>query len=137
MIALLVAIARHGGRGLARLCLWPITAYFVLVRGPERRASRAWLSRVRGRRAGLWAAARHVHAFSATILDRLFLLGGRMDLFDIRVHGLEPLEALVDHGRGPCCSARTWAASTLCGCWRGGGPGCSCGWCWTAARTRC
>ena len=100
MIALLVAIARHGGRGLARLCLWPITAYFVLVRGPERRASRAWLSRVQGRRAGLWAAARHVHAFSATILDRLFLLGGRMDLFDIRVHGLEPLEALVDQGRG-------------------------------------
>ena len=100
MIALLVAIARHGGRGLARLCLWPITAYFVLVRAPERRASRAWLSRVQGRRAGLWAAARHVHAFSATILDRLFLLGGRMDLFDVRVHGLAPLEALVDQGRG-------------------------------------
>ncbi|KAF1692109.1 acyltransferase [Pseudoxanthomonas koreensis] len=99
-LALIVGIARHGGRGLARLCLYPITLYFLVVRGPERRASRAWLSRVHGRRAGNWAAARHIHAFAATILDRIYLLGGQGGRFDIRVHGLAPLEALLDAGRG-------------------------------------
>ncbi|HET6395788.1 MAG TPA: acyltransferase [Pseudoxanthomonas sp.] len=99
-IALIAAVARHGGRGLARLCLYPITLYFLLVRGPERRASRAWLARVAGRPAGLAAVARHIHTFAATILDRVFLLGGQLRRFDIRVHGLEALEALVDAGRG-------------------------------------
>ena len=99
-LALIVGIARHGGRGLARLCLYPITLYFLLVRGPERRASRAWLARVRGRDAGLWDVARHIHTFASTILDRVFLLGGQTWRFDIRVHGLDPLVALVDQGRG-------------------------------------
>lgn len=99
-LALILWIALHGGRRLARLCLYPITLYFLVMRGPERRASRAWLSRVHGRRVSLWAVARHIHAFAATILDRVYLIGGRVDRFDIRVHGLAPLEALVDAGRG-------------------------------------
>ena len=99
-IRLILGIARGGGRGLARLCLYPITAYFLCTRGSERRASRAWLSQLAGRPASLWAVARHIHAFSATILDRVFLLGGRMQAFDIRVHGLEAVDALLDQGRG-------------------------------------
>lgn len=99
-LRLILAIARGGGRRLARLFLYPITAYFLCTRGAERRASRAWLSQVGGRRAPLWAVARHIHTFSVTILDRVFLLGGRMDCFDIRAHGLEHLEALLDQGRG-------------------------------------
>jgi predicted LPLAT superfamily acyltransferase len=99
-IRLIAAIARHGGRGIARLCLYPITAYFLLVRGAERRASRAYLGRALGRRAGLWDVARHIHTFAATILDRVFLLGGRMDLFDIRTDGTQQLLAHLDEGRG-------------------------------------
>ncbi len=99
-IRLILAIARGAGRGVARLLLYPITAYFLCTRGDERRASRAWLSAVAGRRVRLWAVARHIHAFSSTILDRVFLLGGRMECFDIRVQGLEHLEALLDQGRG-------------------------------------
>ena len=99
-VRLIAAIARHGGRRIARLCLYPITAYFLLVRGSERRASRAYLGRVLGRRAGLWDVARHIHSFAATILDRLFLLGGRMGLFDIRTEGTQQLLDLLDEGRG-------------------------------------
>ena len=99
-LALIVAIARHGGRGLARLFLYPITLYFLLVRGPERRASRAWLSRVNGDAAGAWAVARHIHVFAATLLDRVYLLGGQTARFDIRVQGLDVLEALVEQRRG-------------------------------------
>ena len=40
-LSLIRGIARWCGRAPARLLLLPITLYFLLVRGPERRASRA------------------------------------------------------------------------------------------------
>jgi len=94
------SIARHGGRALARACLYPITAYFLIVRGPERRASRAYLSRVLDRAPTLWNVARHVHTFAATILDRVFLLSGQLARFDIEPVGLPALAARVDRGEG-------------------------------------
>lgn len=99
-IRLIGAIARHGGRGIARACLYPITVYFLVMRGAERRASRAFLSRVEGRKVSVLEVARHIHTFAATILDRVFMLGGRMRLFDIRTSGLEQLHAVLDQGRG-------------------------------------
>jgi predicted LPLAT superfamily acyltransferase len=99
-IRLIAGIARHGGRGIARLCLYPITLYFLLMRGAERHASRAFLSRVHGRKASLTEVARHIHTFAATILDRVFMLGGRMQLFDVHNFGLEQLHAAMDQGRG-------------------------------------
>lgn len=89
-----------GGRGLARLLLYPITLYFLLRRREERRDSRAYLSRVLGRPARLGDVARHIHTFASTILDRVFLLAGEMDRFDIRVQGLDSLHAALDQGRG-------------------------------------
>ena len=38
---LIRSISRYGGRGIARLLLWPITLYFMIRRAPERAASRA------------------------------------------------------------------------------------------------
>ena len=99
-IWLIQAIARHLGRRPARALLYPITLYFLATRGPERRASRAYLARVLGRPARLRDVARHIHTFAATILDRVFLLGGRMDSFDIRTHGLDALHEVLDRGRG-------------------------------------
>lgn len=97
---LIRAIARHGGRVLARACLLPITAYFLLVRGPERMASRTYLARVLGRPARLGDVARHIHTFAATILDRVFMLGGQFDRFEVEVEGLDALHAKIDEGRG-------------------------------------
>ncbi|WP_309263469.1 acyltransferase [Lysobacter arvi] len=94
------SIARHGGRAVARLCLYPITLYFLIVRGPERRASRAYLSRVLDRAPTLWDVARHIHTFAATILDRVFLLSGQLSRFDIATVGLPALAARVDRGEG-------------------------------------
>ena len=99
-LGLIRAIARHGGRALARLLLYPITVYFLLRRVPERKASRAWLGCVTGQPATLWQVARHIHTFAATILDRVFLLSGQLKRFDVRVQGLDSLhDALVD-GQG-------------------------------------
>ncbi|MEG3194272.1 acyltransferase, partial [Lysobacter sp. D1-1-M9] len=88
---LIRTIARHGGRAVARVLLVPITLYFLVVRGPERRASRAYLGRVLGRRVGLADVARHIHCFAATILDRVFMLSGQLDRFDIDIDGLDGL----------------------------------------------
>ena len=99
-LGLIRGIARHGGRGLARLLLYPITVYFLLRRAPERSASRAWLDCVTGQPATLWQVARHIHTFAATILDRVFLLSGQLKRFDVRVQGLDALhDALID-GQG-------------------------------------
>lgn len=93
-------IASNGGRAIARLTLYPIVAYFLIVRGPERRASRAYLARVLDRAPGLFDVARHIHTFAATILDRLYMLSRGMDRFDVRVSGLEPIDRQLERGQG-------------------------------------
>src|SRR5690606_3150095 len=97
---LMQAVGRHGGRPLARLLLYPVSLYFLLRRGPERRASIAFLGRALGRPAGWIDGARHVHAFASMTLDRLFLLDGKESRFRIEVDGVETLAAKVDEGRG-------------------------------------
>ena len=88
-IWLIRTIARRGGRVVARAFLYPIVAYFLAMRGPERRASRAYLTRAMDKPAGLLDVARHIHTFAATILDRVFLLGEDMRRFDVRVQGVD------------------------------------------------
>ncbi len=97
---LLRSIALLFGRRLSRVLLYPITAYFLLRRGPERRASRAYLSRIHGREVGWWPVAKHIHAFASTILDRVFLLTGQFRSFEVRTEGLEELHRAIDLGRG-------------------------------------
>lgn len=99
-IWLIRSIGRYGGRGVARSLLPFITVYFLLRRGAERRDSLDYLSRVLGRRATWWDVARHIHCFASTILDRVFLLGGQLDRFDIRIAGLDDLHRAFDQGRG-------------------------------------
>ena len=97
---LIRTIARHGGRRIARLLLPPITLYFLVVRGPERRASRDYLGRVLGRPARPLEIARHIHSFAATILDRVFMLSGEMQRFEVRIDGLASLHDQIDRGVG-------------------------------------
>jgi predicted LPLAT superfamily acyltransferase len=97
---LISSFARLCGRSAARLVLYPIALYFLIRRGPERRASRAYLERVNGRPASIWQVARHIHTFAAVILDRAFLLAERYKRFDIRVHGLDDLRAAWGRQQG-------------------------------------
>ena len=97
---LIRGIGRYGGRSLARLFLYPITGYFLLRRTAERHDSRASLARILGRPATLGDVARHIHTFAATILDRVFLLGGEIERFRVTVHGVAALHAQLDRGQG-------------------------------------
>lgn len=97
---LLVGVALGLGRRVARVVLLPVTAYFMLRRGPERRASRAYLTRVLGRPPTWLEVARHFHVFAGVTLDRVYFLSDNMWRFDLRLLGLEQLHHAMDLGRG-------------------------------------
>jgi len=97
---LIRTVALHGGRPLGRLILYPITLYFFLRRGPERRASRRFLQRVLDRPVTPWHVMKHIHSFAATILDRIFLLAHGEKGFEVSVEGLDAVEACMAEGRG-------------------------------------
>src|SRR4051812_27142069 len=88
------------GRRVSRLVLHPITLYFLLFGGTAARASTDYLRRVLGR-APRWSDRyRHVHHFAATILDRVYLLRGDFEHFEVDVVGAEHLELVLQSGRG-------------------------------------
>lgn len=93
-------VALKLGRPLARLLLHPICLYFLAFSAAARSASRDYLRRALGRKAGLLDAFRHYHAFAGVTLDRLYLLKGEIDRFDVRVHGAETVESMIATGQG-------------------------------------
>ncbi|MBD8898672.1 acyltransferase [Rhodanobacter sp. DHG33] len=97
---LVLTLALHGGRRFGRLLLYPITLYYFLRRGTERRASRQYLTRVFGRPPSVWAMLRQFHGFAVTSLDRIYLLAHGERGFDIEVEGLAELERCLDGKRG-------------------------------------
>jgi predicted LPLAT superfamily acyltransferase len=88
------------GRAAARIVLYPITLYFLIRRGPERRASRAYLEQITGRKVSLWQIARHIHCFAAVTLDRAFLLSERFRRFEVKTYGLDQLRQAWAQQRG-------------------------------------
>ena len=88
------------GRRNARLLLHPICAYFLLFSPRARRISREYLTRALGRPARLGDLWRHYFTFAATLLDRVYFLAGRIDLFDVELDGVDRLNAIIAGGRG-------------------------------------
>ncbi len=99
-LRLILWIALNLGRAAARAVLYPITLYFLVMAKPQRQASRRFLTRVLGRPAGLLQVARHIHCFSATILDRVFLLAGRHGALSVQVHNAGLVTGRVAAGQG-------------------------------------
>jgi predicted LPLAT superfamily acyltransferase len=100
ILRLMVWISLTFGRGVGRLVLHGIAAYFVLFAPAARRASRAYLHRVLGRWAGWRDGYRHVFSFASTIHDRIYLLNDRFDVFDIEVVGDKALLESLKGQRG-------------------------------------
>ncbi len=100
MVRFIRWVALDVGAPVARAMLLPITAYFLLVRGPERRASRNYLRRALHREPNLRDIARHVYCFAVSILDRVAFLSGQGAARTVRVHGVEHVQRHVEQGRG-------------------------------------
>ncbi len=87
------------GRAPVRLVLFVIVLYYALLHATARRASRTYLHRM-GLPSGLWAVYRHLLCFAQCTLDRLFLLQGRTQYFEVATHGEDNLVRLRDQKRG-------------------------------------
>jgi predicted LPLAT superfamily acyltransferase len=98
-IRILVVLSTLFGRRVTSLVLPIIATWYALLDRPVRRASRAYLRRIHGR-AGLARVIRHVRCFAQVTLDRLFLLRGKTELFDVHTHGAEHLLGLAARRQG-------------------------------------
>jgi predicted LPLAT superfamily acyltransferase len=99
-LRLIACIAVHIGRWTTRLLLYPITLYFVISAREARRVSYEYLRRVRGHPAFWWHVFQHFYCFAATILDRIYLLRGEFNHFDVTLHQKEILLRKIESGTG-------------------------------------
>lgn len=100
VLRLMVWISLTFGRRAGRVVLHGIAAYFVLFAPRARRASRAYLDRALGRRAGWCDGYRHVLSFASTIHDRVYLLNDSFDDFEIEVQGEDLLREALQSRQG-------------------------------------
>lgn len=99
-IRLMAWVAQALGRPVARVLLYPICLYYLCGSQQANRALRRYYEHLRGHAPGWRALFHHYHSFASTILDRVYCLRGRFDLFDIRIHGLEVLDEVLAKGCG-------------------------------------
>lgn len=100
MLRVISWISLHLGRAPARFVLAGISLYFLAFSPAAKAASRTYLRRALGREPRLADLYRHFHSFASTIHDRIFLLNGRYDLFEIEVHGKAIVDEVLAAGRG-------------------------------------
>jgi predicted LPLAT superfamily acyltransferase len=100
LISIMIFLSLALGRPVARCLLLLIVAYFFLFAPKARRHAREYLRRVLGRAPTAGDRLRQVHAFASTILDRLYLVKERYELFAITTEGEPLMRAAVERGCG-------------------------------------
>jgi predicted LPLAT superfamily acyltransferase len=93
-------IALTAGRSATRCLLHPIALYFLLANGKARRASTRYLGRALMRPARLRDVYRHIHRFASTVLDRIYFLQERFELFDVTTTHGELIHLPIEQGEG-------------------------------------
>ena len=94
-----LGVVRAAGRTGGQLFVAFVVFYYVLFAGRARRASIQYTQRLLGE-GGFWTAYRHLRHFGACTLDRLFLLSGKLDLFEFERTGSQHLVELTRERRG-------------------------------------
>jgi predicted LPLAT superfamily acyltransferase len=100
LLRMMIFVSLRLGRPLARAILYAIAAYFFAFAPGARRGSREYLRRVLGHEASAGECFRHVFAFASTILDRLYFMRARYELFDISIEGEPLMEEMLARGHG-------------------------------------
>jgi predicted LPLAT superfamily acyltransferase len=93
-------VSLHIGRPAGRFILYFIAAYFFAFAPRARRHSRLYLCRALGRKATARDWFRHVHAFSSTLLDRVYLVNAQYELFRISIDGESLVRRHLEEGHG-------------------------------------
>jgi len=99
-LVLIATIARVFGRRLTSLLLHPICLYFLLFHPKAVAASRGYLARVLDVRPGLRHVYRHLFTYAQTLLDRVYLYTGTLDVLQIRRCGDEVNKKMKQEGTG-------------------------------------
>ena len=100
LLRIMIFVALHMGRPLARCMLYLIATYFFAFAPGARRSSRQYLRRVLGHEPTARERFRQLSAFASTILDRLYFMRARYELFDISIEGEPLMEETFARGRG-------------------------------------
>ena len=91
LIECMAWIALRLGRPFARALLYPICAYFVAFPRKSSKGIVLFLQRILDRPVTIRDLFRHYHSFASTVLDRVYLLTGQFNLFELEIHGAEIL----------------------------------------------
>jgi predicted LPLAT superfamily acyltransferase len=100
LLRLMAFVSLRLGRTLSRIPLYGIAIYFFLFAPDARRHSRRYLRLALGRRPTAGDRFRQILSFATTIHDRVYLINGRFEQFNITVEGEASLRAQSDSGRG-------------------------------------
>jgi hypothetical protein len=93
-------IALAAGRRISRALVYVAVFYFVVAGGELFRHSRRYLDRALGRQATWRDVHRHLFTFTATVLDRVYLLRERFEMFEVEASGIETILGPVGRGEG-------------------------------------
>ncbi len=104
-VRLLCAVRRRFGRGVFRLCAWPVVLVHWLCNARARRASLEYLRRLHehagvfAREPGWRESLRHFSVFADTLLDKILALGGEYPLRQVRKER-DVMLRMLEAGRG-------------------------------------
>jgi predicted LPLAT superfamily acyltransferase len=100
LLRIMAYLSMRLGRTLSRGVLYGIAAYFFLFGPTARRHSLAYLRLALGREPKARDRFRQILSFATTIHDRVYLINGQFDVFNITVEGEEMVRAQSARGRG-------------------------------------
>jgi predicted LPLAT superfamily acyltransferase len=100
LLRLMTFVSLRLGRRIGRFFLFFIALYFYLFAPTARRHSLAYLERVLGRPPTAGDRFRQVSNFASVILDRLYLVNERYDLFEVSIEGEELMRDRLLRGNG-------------------------------------
>jgi predicted LPLAT superfamily acyltransferase len=100
LLRMMTFLSLRLGRPVARIILYFIALYFFLFAPTARRDSTEYLRRALGREPTARDWFRQVFYFASNILDRLFLVNERYDLFEISIQGEELMSGQLSSGSG-------------------------------------
>ncbi|MEJ2608858.1 MAG: lipid A biosynthesis acyltransferase [Candidatus Thiodiazotropha sp.] len=94
---LILFLCRHTSHGVIRPLLYPISAYFFFTSADTRTASLKFYKKVKGKSSWL-DYFRQLLCFAETLLDRIYILSGNSDRYQVNATGRDML--IEEHKRG-------------------------------------
>src|SRR6202000_852414 len=100
LLKIMAFLSLRCGRAPSRIVLYGIALYFFLFGPSARRHSRRYLRLALGRAPGARARFLQILSFATTIHDRVYLINGQFEKFEISVEGEDMVLAHQPKGRG-------------------------------------